>query len=73
MELFNALDIQAVPRENNIHDDQLAMEASTFQLFDELVNDQVKMEVIFRPSILDNVYHWQVFNNDSQVVCFLKI
>jgi len=72
MELFYALDLQAIPREKNIHADQLAMAASTLKLFYELVNDEIKMEVIFRPSVPDDVEHWQVFNEDSQVVRFLN-
>lgn len=29
------------------------------------------MEVIFRPSILNYLEHWQVFNDDPQILCFL--
>ena len=30
------------------------------------------MEVIFRPSVLDNVDNWQVFDDDKQVIKFLN-
>lgn len=29
------------------------------------------MEVIFRPSVLDNTEHWQVFDDEKQVIHFL--
>ena len=31
------------------------------------------MEVMFRPSVPDNVDHWQVFDNDKKVINFLNI
>ena len=30
------------------------------------------MEIIFRPSVPDNVDHWQVFKDDKQVINFLN-
>jgi hypothetical protein len=29
------------------------------------------VEIIFRPSISDNVTNWRVFNNDTQIINFL--
>jgi len=36
------------------------------------MDDNIKMEVIFRPSIPDNIDHWQVFNDEIQVIQFLN-
>ena len=36
------------------------------------MDDKIKMEVIFRPSVPDNVEHWQIFNEENQVIRFLK-
>ena len=36
------------------------------------MDDKIKMEVIFRPSVPDNVEHWQIYNEESQVVRFLN-
>jgi hypothetical protein len=58
---FSALDLISVPREHNNLADKLAVSASTFQPSEELLNGQGKMEVNFRPSVPDNVDHWQVF------------
>lgn len=30
------------------------------------------MEVNFRPSLLDNLEHWQVFDNENQILRFLQ-
>lgn len=32
----------------------------------------MKMKVIFRPSVPDNIEHWQIFNDESQVIQFLN-
>ena len=51
MEYSDALDLQAIPREGNKQADELAVAASTLQLGENLMDDKVKMEVIFRPSV----------------------
>jgi len=72
MEHFDALDLKAIPREQNSLADELAVAATTFQLSDELIKDKIKMDVIFRPSVPDNSEHWQVFNDEKQVIRFLN-
>lgn len=54
MEYFDALDLEAIPKEHNSLADELAVAATTLQLSDELIKDKIKMEVIFRPSVPDN-------------------
>lgn len=72
MEHFDALDLKAILRKQNSLANELAVAATTFQLSDELINDKIKMEVIFRPSVPDNLEHWQVFNDEKQVIRFLN-
>lgn len=36
------------------------------------MDDKVKMEIIFRTPIPDNVDYWQVFNDERQVIHFLN-
>ena len=36
-----------------------------------MINGNGKMEINFRPSILDNVDHWQVFKDDEQLLRFI--
>jgi hypothetical protein len=36
-----------------------------------LIEENISVEVIFRPSVPDNMNHWQVFEDDKQVIKFL--
>jgi hypothetical protein len=46
--------------------------ASTLQLSQDLIKGNVTIEVIFRPSVPNNVDHWQIFDDDKQVIKFLN-
>ena len=70
IEMFNAFAIQAVPREGNTLADALLVIACTFEIPDYL-EEECKVEVLFRPSVPDNQDHWQVFDNDAQIIAFL--
>ena len=48
--------------------DQLAVAASTLQPSQELLDGDGKLEINFRPSIPDNMEHWQVFQDDQQIL-----
>jgi hypothetical protein len=50
----------------------LAVSASTLQPCDGPLHDLFKMEVLFRPSIHDNLEHWQVFEDDDQIIRFME-
>jgi hypothetical protein len=59
--LINALDalnLIFIPREQNSKADELAVATSTLQLPDSLINKNISVEVIFRPSVPDNMNHW---------------
>ena len=71
MDWFDALNLQKIPREMNGVADKLAVAASTLQPLDEMINGNGKMEINSRPSIPDNVNHWQVFNDDKQLLRFI--
>ena len=36
-----------------------------------MINENGKLEINFRPSILDNVDQWQAFNDDKQLLRFI--
>ena len=36
------------------------------------MDDKIRMRVVFRPLVLDNVEHWQSFNEEIQVIHFLN-
>jgi ribonuclease HI len=68
---LDALNLIVIPREQNAKADQLAVAASTLSVPDSLINENISVEVIFRPSVPDNMNHWQVFDDDKQVIKFL--
>ena len=49
----------------------LANVASKLIPSENLTSDFFLVELIFRPSILDNIFNWHVFDNDVQVLNFL--
>jgi hypothetical protein len=51
--------------------DSLAVAASTLQPSEDLIKGKGKLEIIFRPSVPDNVDHWQVFKDDEQILRFI--
>ena len=71
IEMFDAFAIQAVPREENTLVDALSVIACTFEIPSRL-KEECKFEVLFRPSVPDNQDHWQVFDNDAQIIAFLQ-
>jgi ribonuclease HI len=62
---LDALNLIAIPREQNSKADELVVAASTLQLPDNLIEENISVEVIFRPSVPDNMNHWQVFDDDK--------
>jgi ribonuclease HI len=68
---LDALTLIVIPREQNSKADELVVAASTLQLSNNLIDEKISVGVIFRPSVPDNMDHWQVFNDDKQVIKFL--
>jgi ribonuclease HI len=68
---LDAFNLIAIPREQNSKADELAVVASTLQLPDDLVDENILVEVIFWPSIPNNIDHWQVFDDDKKMIKFL--
>ena len=58
MEFFDALNIEAIPRDQNSASDKLVVSASTFQPSDEMLEGDCRLEINIRPSVPDNVEHW---------------
>ena len=64
MKGFKECQYTVIPREENSEVGALAVSASTFQV-PENPKEHFQIEVRHRPSIPDNVEHWQVFENDE--------
>lgn len=69
---FEAFNIQFIPRDENRLADSLAVAASIFK---PPINPRLSYEVEMRhrPSVLDNVKNWQVFEDDQQIKEFLTM
>jgi ribonuclease HI len=55
---FRKVPIEAVPQEENHMVDPLAVSASTLQTCEGPFHNLCKMEVLFRPSVPNNLEHW---------------
>jgi len=64
---FDSFNISTIPRSQNDVVNTLANVASILIP----LNNGFTVEIIFSPSILDNVTNWRVFNDDSQWIEFL--
>jgi ribonuclease HI len=69
---FKIVSLEAIPREDNHMEDALAVSSSTLQPYEGPLRDLCKMEVLFRPSIPDNLEHWQVFEDGDQIIRFME-
>jgi ribonuclease HI len=54
---LDAINLIAIPREQNSLADELAVAASTLTVSDGLIEENISVEVIFRPSVPDNKNH----------------
>jgi ribonuclease HI len=68
---FLAFNISFIPREENAPADFQAFSASMFKA-PALPTDRSEVEIRYRPSILDNVKHWKVFEDDQEIEKFLQ-
>jgi hypothetical protein len=68
---FLAFNISFIPREENSMDDSLAVSTSNFRV---PLPPKLKynVEVKYRPSILDNVKNWKVFEDDHEIKRFIE-
>jgi len=62
---FQEITIDSIPRYKNQEDDLLANVASKLILVEGFMKKAFSVELIFRPSIPDNVTNWRVFDDDQ--------
>ena len=69
---FSTFNTSFIPRDQNQTADSLALEATFFKVPQ---NTQLRypIEVRQTPSILDNVKHWRVFQDDPKIKKFLEL
>ena len=68
---FLAFNISPIPRSQNAIADLLANVASKLLPSEDYSPNRFSVELIFRPSIPDNVTNWRVFNHDKDILNFL--
>jgi hypothetical protein len=71
MEWFESLSLKEELRMFNEKADALVLATSTLQPCRDLLEGG-KLEIIFRPSIPNNVKHWQVFDDNAQIIRFVN-
>jgi ribonuclease HI len=70
---FSAFNINSIPRSSNAEADLLANVASKLLPADGLSPNAFSVELLFRPSIPDNITNWRVFDDDQQIINFLHM
>jgi len=68
---FSAFNISSIPRSQNSAADLLANVASKLLPSEDYSPDRFSVELLFRPSIPDNITNWRVFNHDEDILQFL--
>jgi hypothetical protein len=70
---FSSFNINSIPRSNNTEADLLANVASKLLPAEGLSPNAFSVELLFRPSVLDNITNWRVFDDDRQIINFLHM
>lgn len=70
-EHFIAFNISLIPRLQNASVDLLENVASKLIPSEDFSPDRFLVKLIFRPSILNNIANWRIFNDDPYIVIFL--
>jgi len=73
MHKFSAFNIKSIPRLNNSEVDLLANFTSKLFPAEGLSPNAFSIELLFRPSVPDNVTNWRVFDDDQQIISFLHM
>jgi ribonuclease HI len=71
LQCFTEIDLQVMPRGQNILADGLATSAATCKIPFHPTR-KYTVEVKCRPTVPDNIRYWQVFGNDDQIEDFLQ-
>jgi ribonuclease HI len=70
---FSAFNINSIPRSSNAEADLLANVASKLLPAEGLSPNAFSVELLFRPSVPDNISNWRVFDDDQQIINFLHM
>jgi hypothetical protein len=71
IEHFEAFNITAIPRVNNILVDSLATATSRVSPLEDYEASQFTVEYLYKPLVPSNISNWKVFEGDEQIIKFL--
>jgi ribonuclease HI len=67
---FEAFNITAIPRTMNILVDSLATVVSRLSPLEDYEASWFTVELLYKPSVSNNIYNWKVFEDDEQIINF---
>jgi hypothetical protein len=68
---FEAFNITMIPRVKNILADSLATTASRQSPVEDYEASWFTVELLYKPSMPNNISNWKVFEGDEQIINFL--
>jgi hypothetical protein len=71
IENFKAFNIIAIPRAKNILANSLATTASRLSPLEYYEASQFTMELLYKPSVPNNISNWKVFEGDEKIIKFM--
>lgn len=71
MEDVEALNVKLIPRRKNIVIDVLGISTSALQPIERKKHKRFFMELVFAPSIPENIINLQVFQDDQHILEFI--
>jgi ribonuclease HI len=73
MNKFSSFNINSIPRLNNAEANLLANVASKLLPAEGLSPNAFSVELLFQPSVPDNITNWRVFDDDQQIINFMHM
>jgi hypothetical protein len=70
IENFEDFNITTIPIAKNILDDSLATAASRLSPLEDYEASRFTMELLYKPSVPNNISNWKVFEGDEQIINF---
>jgi ribonuclease HI len=70
IENFLAFNITAIPRSKNMLVDSLATTTSRLSPLEDYEASRFSIELLYKPSVPDNIANWRVFEGDEQIISF---
>jgi hypothetical protein len=71
IEHFEAFKITVIPKTKNTLVDSLATTASRLSSLEDYEASQFIVELLYKPSVPNNISNWKVFEGDEQIINFL--